>query len=96
MIRLSKQLLLLENIKELEHAGLNKQRWQQLITEYGSESDISWDFDRAFYDEKANKLTLIAHNQAQPENEEFVLTITLQGSGKNSKVTHSLITTPST
>lgn len=94
MIRLSKQLVLLQNIKELSHAGLTKERWQQLISEYGSESDISWSFDRAFYDENANKLTLIAHNKAQPKNEEFALTLTMQGRGKNSKVTHSRITTP--
>ncbi|MCL6414200.1 hypothetical protein MIB92_00925 [Aestuariirhabdus sp. Z084] len=82
MIRLSKQLVLLQNQKELNQAGINPTRSEELIAEYGGDGNIDWAFDRAFWDETAGKLTLLYQDTKDPANEERCLTLRLERTGK--------------
>ncbi|RRJ82658.1 hypothetical protein [Aestuariirhabdus litorea] len=86
MIRLSRQLVLLQNEKELTQAGLKPGQCAELASSHQQSSGIRWTFERAFWDESAGKLTLLYQDAEDPSNEERCLTLRLERSGKAYRV----------
>ncbi|WP_426415477.1 hypothetical protein [Aestuariirhabdus sp. LZHN29] len=87
MIRLSKQLMLLQNESELSQAGLKQGLCSELAKQHGGECGIEWRFDRGFWDDGGGKLTLLFHNAKEPKNEECCLTLRMERSPKGYRVT---------